>query len=79
MHCVYIIRCADSTLYTGYTTDVERRVQEHNEGTGAKYTRGRRPVRLTHVEEFDSQSAAQRREYEIKQLSRTEKMELIDE
>ncbi len=77
MHCVYIVRCADSTLYTGYTTDVERRVREHNDGTGAKYTRGRSPVHLTHVEEFDSQSAAQRREYEIKQFSRAQKTELI--
>jgi putative endonuclease len=78
MYAVYIVRCADGTLYTGYTTDIERRVEEHNDGTGAKYTRGRGPVTLMYIEEYTSRSAAQQREYEIKQLSRGEKEQLID-
>jgi putative endonuclease len=77
-HYVYVLRCADDTFYTGYTTDVERRVREHDAGDGAKYTRGRAPVRLRHVEELDSRSAALRREHEIKQLSRDEKERLLD-
>jgi putative endonuclease len=76
-HHVYLLRCADETLYTGYTTDVERRLTEHNAGDGAKYTRGRTPVDLVHVESFDSRSVAMRREYEIKQLSRSQKKQLI--
>jgi putative endonuclease len=77
-HYVYVLRCADDTLYTGYTTDVSRRVTEHNSGTGAKYTRGRTPVELVHVESFDSQSAAMRREHAIKQLDRDSKESLLD-
>jgi putative endonuclease len=76
-HYVYVLECADGSLYTGYTTDVERRVREHDAGTGAKYTRGRTPVELVHSESFDSQSAAMSREYEIKQLSRAEKERLV--
>jgi putative endonuclease len=76
-HHVYVLECADSTLYTGYTTDVERRVAEHDAGEGAKYTRGRTPVELVHVETFASRSAAQSREYAIKQLSRGEKERLV--
>ena len=76
-HYVYLLECADGTLYTGYTTDVERRVQEHNTGEGAKYTRGRAPVDLVHVESFSSKAAAMRREYRIKQLSRSEKESLV--
>jgi putative endonuclease len=76
-HYVYVLRCADDTLYTGYTTDVQRRVREHDAGEGAKYTRGRTPVELVHVEAFDSRSAALSREHEIKQLSRTEKDDLV--
>lgn len=78
-HYVYVLRCADNTLYTGYTTDVERRVAEHDAGEGAKYTRGRTPVELVHVESFGSKSAAMSREYKIKQWSRTEKRRLIEE
>lgn len=74
---VYVIECADDSFYTGYTTDVERRVREHDRGEGAKYTRGRTPVELVHTEEFDSKSAAMSREYEIKQLSRRQKEELV--
>jgi len=77
-HHVYILECADGTYYTGYTTDVERRVDEHNAGTGAKYTRGRTPVEVIHTETYDSQSAAMQREYAIKQLQRPAKEELVD-
>ncbi|WEL18471.1 MULTISPECIES: GIY-YIG nuclease family protein [unclassified Halorhabdus] len=77
-HYVYVLSCADGSFYTGYTTDPERRVAEHNDGEGAKYTRGRTPVELVHLEGFDSKSAAMSREYEIKQLSRTDKETLVD-
>ena len=77
-HHVYILECADGTYYTGYTTDVERRVAEHNEGTAAKYTRGRTLVEVIHTETFDSQSAAMQREYAIKQLRRPAKEELVE-
>jgi len=77
-HYVYVLRCADETLYTGYTTDVDRRVAEHDAGAGAKYTRGRTPVELVHVERHGSRSAALSREHEIKSLSRARKEELID-
>lgn len=76
-HYVYVLECADGSLYTGYTTDVSRRVAEHDAGEGAKYTRGRTPVELVHVEPFDSKSAAMSREYAIKQRSRREKQRLI--
>jgi len=76
-HYVYVVECDDGTLYTGYTTDVGRRVDEHNAGDGATYTAGRRPVRLRYVEFHPTRSAAQRREYEIKQLSRRRKTALL--
>lgn len=79
MHFVYVVACRDDSLYTGYTTDVERRVDEHNEGAGAKYTRGRTPVELVHVERFESRSAAMSREYEVKQLTRLQKERLVFE
>ena len=79
VHFVYVLRCSDDSLYTGYTTDVERRVAEHDAGEGAKYTRGRTPVELVHVESYDSKSAAMSREYEIKQLSRRQKLDLVDQ
>jgi putative endonuclease len=78
-HFVYVLRCADGSLYTGYTTDVDRRVREHDQGKGAKYTRGRTPVELVHVERFDSRSTAMSREHEIKQLARSEKEMLVTE
>lgn len=74
---VYILRCSDGTLYTGMTDDVARRVQMHNSGKGAKYTRGRTPVEVVHTEECESYSAALKREYAIKQLTRQEKLEMI--
>lgn len=77
-HWVYVLRCADGSLYTGYTTDVERRVAEHDDGEGAKYTRGRTPVELVHAEGYESRSAALSREYEIKTFSRRRKLRLIE-
>ncbi len=77
-HYVYMLECADGTLYTGYTTDVERRLDEHDSGAGAKYTRGRTPVDLVHSESYDTRSAAMAREYEIKQLTRAEKEQLTE-
>lgn len=75
-HFVYLAECSDGTLYTGYTTDPERRQVEHNRGKGAKYTRGRRPVRFVYLEEAASRSEAQKREAEIKAMSREEKIGL---
>ena len=77
-HHVYVLECADGSLYTGYTTDVERRVAEHDAGEGAKYTRGRTPVELVHVEEYETRSAAMSREHEIKSLSREAKERVVD-
>jgi putative endonuclease len=76
-HYVYILRCADDTLYTGYTTDVSAREAAHNSGRGAKYTRGRQPVVLVLAERYRSKPKALRREYALKQLSRAEKDALI--
>lgn len=73
----YIVECADGTLYTGWTTDPERRVKEHNAGRGALYTRWRRPVSLRYLEETANRSAAQRRENEIKKLTREKKLTLV--
>ncbi len=77
-HIIYIVRCADSTYYTGYTTDLHRRLTEHNQGKGARYTRGRLPVKLVYKEEYKTKSAAMKREYEIKQLTRKGKEEIIN-
>jgi len=76
---VYIVRCADDSLYTGITKDVDRRIQEHNEGDklAAKYTRARRPVVLAYQETCESRSVATKREIEIKKLSREEKEEFL--
>lgn len=79
MWSVYIVRCADKTLYTGIAKDVERRIQEHNSCNikGAKYTRNRRPVRLVYQESVDTRSQASIREAQIKQLSKYEKETLV--
>ena len=74
---VYILRCADGTLYTGYTDNPERRARVHNAGKGAKYTRSRLPVELVYREAFGDKSAALRREREIKRLTRAQKLALI--
>ena len=76
MHFVYIVRCADGTLYTGYARDPERRTQIHNAGRGAKYTAQRLPVSLVYWELCDSRSAALKREHQVKRLARTEKERL---
>lgn len=76
-HYVYIVKCSDNTLYTGYSTDVEKRVATHNSGKGAKYTRCRLPVTLVYSESYETKSQAMSREYKIKKLSRKQKMELI--
>ena len=77
MDYVYILKCADGTLYTGWTNDLEKRIVTHNSGNGAKYTRSRLPVELVYHEEFESKSDALKREHEIKKLSREQKLELI--
>ena len=77
MNYTYILECADGTLYCGWTNDLEKRLKAHNEGKGAKYTRARLPVTLVYFEEFETSQEAQRREYEIKQLTRAQKLSLI--
>lgn len=75
---LYILKCADKTLYTGVTTDVARRVKEHNSSVlGAKYTRARRPVRLVYTKKYRTRSKASREEFRVKALSRKEKLALI--
>ena len=80
MYYVYIVKCADDTLYTGISTQLERRIEEHNSSDkGAKYTRVRRPVELVYSEEYPDRSAASKREYEIKKkMTRKEKLALIE-
>ena len=73
----YIVRCADGTLYTGWTNDLKKRIKAHNAGKGAKYTKARRPVELVYFETFDNKGDAIKREYQIKQLKRSEKEKLI--
>jgi putative endonuclease len=77
VHFVYIVRCADGSLYTGYARDPKARVKTHNAGRGARYTSGRRPVRLVYAESFESVGDALRREYALKRRSRAQKEELI--
>ena len=76
---LYILRCRDGSLYTGITTDVQSRLEAHRAGKGAKYTRGRAPLELVYSENCGDHSAALRREIAVKSLSRTEKMELINQ
>ena len=79
MHYTYMVKCGDGTLYTGYTTDVLRRTKMHNQGKGAKYTRSRLPVELVYYEVHESKTDAMKREYDLKQLTRVEKLKLIEE
>lgn len=72
-----MLKCSDGTLYTGWTKDLEKRVEAHNSGKGAKYTKARRPVELAYYEEFETKEQAMKREYAIKQLGRKEKQKLI--
>ena len=77
MEYVYILKCSDDTLYTGWTTDVGRRVSAHNGGRGAKYTKSRLPVKLVYCEEMANRGEALRREAEIKRMTREQKLRLI--
>jgi putative endonuclease len=77
MNIVYLLRCADGTLYCGWTTDMESRLEAHNAGKGAKYTRSRRPVELVYTEEYEDRHEALSREWHIKRMSRAEKEKLI--
>ena len=77
MNFCYILRCADGTLYTGWTNDLERRLKTHNAGRGGKYTRARRPVELVYSEAFDSKEEAMSREWHLKRLTRRQKLRLI--
>lgn len=78
MNYIYIVECRDGTLYTGWTTDIKRRIKEHNQGIGSKYTHARLPVVLKYVEEFETKQEAMKRECEIKRLSRDKKIKLIE-
>lgn len=74
----YILKCSDNSLYTGWTNDIIHRLKMHNEGKGAKYTRGRGPVELVYLEEFDTKQEAMSKEAKIKRLTRKEKLLLIE-
>lgn len=73
----YLLMCADGTLYCGWTTDPQRRLSEHNAGSGSKYTRSRRPLEMVFLEQWNTKQEAMRREAEIKSLSRKKKLEMI--
>lgn len=76
---VYIVRCADRTLYTGIARDLEKRLAQHNKGRGARYTRGRAPVDLVFVEGMPTHGDALRREYQIKRMTLSRKLKMIEE
>ena len=76
MHYVYMVKCADGTLYTGWTTDIEKRITAHNAKKGAKYTKSRTPVELYYLEEVENKSQALKREAGIKKLTREEKLKM---
>ena len=78
MHYVYLVRCADNTLYCGWTTNLEKRIHAHNSGQGAKYTRSRRPVQLIYAEEYLEKHEALSREWHLKHLCREEKLRLAE-
>lgn len=77
-HYTYMLKCADNTIYTGYAVDPEARLEVHNSGKGAKYTRARLPVKLVYFEKHDNKSDALRREIELKKITRKEKEQLIN-
>ena len=79
MNYTYIVECDDGSLYTGWTNDLEKRIKAHNAGKGAKYTKRRLPVKLVYSEIFETKEDAMSREYAIKQLSRKEKLLLIEQ
>ena len=78
MNYVYMLRCRDGSLYTGWTNDLEKRLKAHNSGSASKYTRTRLPAELVYFEEWESKAAAMSREWHIKRLSREEKLKLIE-
>ena len=77
MNYVYIVECSDGTFYTGWTNNLDKRIHMHSNGVGAKYTKGRGPVKLMHYEEFEDKKDAMKRECEIKKLTRKAKLSLI--
>ena len=79
MNYTYLVRCADGSLYCGWTNDLDKRMADHNAGKGAKYTKSRLPVELVYHETFDTKEEAMSREWHIKQLSREDKLKLINE
>ena len=78
MNYTYIVKCSDGSLYTGWTNNLEKRIKDHNAGRGAKYTKARRPVVLVYKEEFPTKQEAMKREWEIKRLSRKERLSMIE-
>ncbi len=78
MFWVYMLECADGSLYTGWTPDLENRLRQHNAGRGSKYVRSRLPAQLRYTESYDTRNEAMRREYALKKLSRSEKLLLIE-
>lgn len=76
-HYFYVLECADGSYYAGYTNDIKKRLHTHNEGKGAKYTRGRTPVVLCYLEEYKTKTEAMRAEYRFKQLSRSAKERIV--
>ena len=79
MNYTYMVRCRDDSLYTGWTNHLEKRVEDHNSGRGAKYTKSRRPVELVYYEQFGTKEEAMRREWEIKQLTHQQKEKLLEQ
>ncbi|MCG4580870.1 GIY-YIG nuclease family protein [Clostridium cochlearium] len=75
---VYILQCNDNTLYTGWTNNLEKRIDTHSKGKASKYTRARLPIKLVYYEEYEDKISAQKREYEIKQFKRSDKLKLIN-
>lgn len=79
MNYAYLVRCSDNSLYAGWTNDIEKRLKSHNDGTGAKYTRPRRPVILAYLEEFETKSEAMKREAALKKMTHAQKEKLAAE
>lgn len=77
MNYTYMVRCSDGSLYTGWTNNLDQRIKAHNAGTGAKYTKSRRPVELVYYEEYESKIDAMKREYAIKHLTKQKKEKLV--
>lgn len=78
MNYTYIVKCSDGSLYTGWTNNLEKRINAHNDGTGAKYTKTRRPVELVYFEEHETKNEAMKREATIKRMTRAEKVSLTE-